>query len=337
MSSSQTSASSTLATTALGGSPCPVPTCTSTFRAKRRDVTIRQHLQLFAGRGDEAHRLALESLQPRRPLSPKTLSKLTTRRWREKASQLALEKARQERGDEKLAPLYDTAKTSARVATIRANVKRRLDSIACPELPEKPVYVPAPVGAMESNLFYICQAYLSTYFGSGFRGTEYLSDDEYEAGVLKVLKACVGGSTECRTKLQQLARTTSPELTALRYTRALTAFDSEKLMSKAIRDFRAWSEDDERRRAEYRVKSASYDKDYETARLNRIRWEAARLPEEINRVVQEEWEKLQSKLEQKLLNGGCDDDEAARVSEYQQIEVEGLDQARYDPRHNQFS
>ncbi|KAK9369382.1 hypothetical protein V1509DRAFT_663631 [Lipomyces kononenkoae] len=330
MSSSQTSGSSTFAITGLTSTPCPVQTCASAFRAKRRDVTIRQHLQLLASRGDEAHRIALESLQPRRPLSPKTLSKLTTRRWREKASQIALEKARQERGDEKLAPLYDTAKTSARIATIRANVKRRLDAVACPELPEKPVYIPAPVNPMESNLFYICQVHLNTYFGSGFRGTEYLSDEQYEINARKVLETCVGGLTECRTKLQQIARSAVPELTAQKYTRALTAFDSEKAMSKAIRDFRAWSEDDERRRAEYRVKSTSYNNDYETARLNRIRWEAARLPEEVNRVVQDEWEKLQNKLEQKLLNGSydIDDDESSRVSE---------DLARYDPRHNQFA
>ncbi|KAK9236033.1 hypothetical protein V1525DRAFT_434085 [Lipomyces kononenkoae] len=329
MSSSQTSAPSTFVITGPTSTPCPVQTCSSAFRAKRRDVTIRQHLQLLASRGDEAHRLALESLQPRRPLSPKTLSKLTTRRWREKASQVALEKARQERGDEKLAPLYDTAKTSARIATIRANVKRRLDAVACPELPEKPVYIPAPLSGMEGNLFYICQVYLNTYFGSGFRGTEYLSDDQYEIEARKVLETSVGGLAECRMKLQQIARSTVPELTGQRYARALAAFDNEKSMSKAIRDFRAWSEEDERRRGEYRVKSASYNKDYESARLNRIRWEAARLPEEISRVVQEEWEKLQNKLEQKLLNGGCnDDEESAQVSE---------DQVGYDPRHNQFA
>ncbi|KAJ8097524.1 hypothetical protein POJ06DRAFT_261611 [Lipomyces tetrasporus] len=337
MSSTQILASSTLATTDLESSPCPVPTCTSTFRAKRRDVTIRQHLQLLAGRGDQAHRFALESLQPRRPLSPKTLSKLTTRRWREKASQVALEKARQERGDEKLAPLYDTAKMSARIATIRANVKRRLDAVPCPELPERPVYVPAPVTAMESNLFYICQVYLNTYFGSGFRGTEYLSNNEYETVARDVLMTRVGGLTECRTKLQQIARTTTAEFTAQRCARALAVFDNDKLMSKAILDFRAWSEDDERRRAEYRLKTATYDKDYETARLNRIRWEAARLPEEVNRVVQEEWEALQSKLEQKLLSGERGDEEAEHASEYQQEEGDPLDEARYHSRHDRYA
>ncbi|KAK9457222.1 hypothetical protein V1511DRAFT_444576, partial [Dipodascopsis uninucleata] len=279
---------------------CPVESCPSLFRAKRRDVTIRQHLQMMASRGSDAHRQVLAIWRPRRPQSPRSLSKSTTRRWRQRQKQVAIERARQERGNEFLAPLYDSAKLSTKLAAIKSTIKRKLDEVPYPKLPDPPVYTPCPTTSVETNFFYLAHVHLHVHWGSGFRGTDLMTPSDYETSVRSVLATAFTDTSNCKFRLLQVSRA-NREPTQSKISKALAAFDSEKSFSKAVIDFRAWFQEDERRRTEYRLRMADYDREYEFARQNRVRWEAQRLPESIEQAVQEQWQRSQLKLETKLL------------------------------------
>ncbi|KAK9465701.1 hypothetical protein V1512DRAFT_265193 [Lipomyces arxii] len=289
---------------------CPVSVCNAVFRAKRRDVTVRHHLQLLASRNDTLHIQALQNLRTKKaPMSPRALSKRTTMRWRERASRAAAARARMERGNETLAPLYDSAKNSARYASVKANVRKRLDATPCPVLPQEPVYVPVQLEQVEHNLFYLCQISLNMHWSSGFKEDAYLSAEEYESIMIALLYEAFDGPENCEEVCTQRLAQSGQNAQI-----SLDLFTSKEAMSTAIKEFRAWQEEDEQKRSEYRIKAALYKKDYETAKSGIKEWEIARTPEMFNRVVQEEWEIAQKRLEQKLLAQSyrkCESDETS--------------------------